>query len=204
MRAVLAAILLLQNMPQHRAKTYASAIVQESKRYRFDPLLVVSVVYHESRFNPRACTTGSHGLMQVQLKPRSCAKTRALARAQGLFKPSINIKRGMKLMSWWRGWCQKHHAGHDHHWLLHYNQGFGKCPKTNKRCKLRERIPITTGRVGGYAKRVLALYERIKKGVRKKRTDGKGITLLAQPAMRRLLATLQIPGLQGLRQERVR
>ena len=196
MRAVLAAILLLQGMPQHRARTYASAIVQESKRYNIDPLLVVSVVYHESRFNQTACTTGSHGLMQVQLKPRSCEKTRATARAQGLYRPRTNIRRGMKLMVWWRNWCRKHHAGHNHHWLLHYNQGFGKCPG-RKRCKLAERIPLTTGRVGGYAARVLALYERIRKKVSPKR-DGKGITLLAEPEVRRVLSAMSISGLQGL------
>lgn len=196
MRAVLAAILLLQGMPQHRAKTYASAIMQESKRYRFDPLLVVSVVYHESRFNQTACTTGSHGLMQVQLKPRSCEKTRATARAQGLYQPKINIRRGLKLMAWWRNWCLKHHKGHKHHWLLHYNQGFGKCPVGMKRCKLAERIPVTTGRVGGYADRVLALYNRIRKKV--KRPDGKGVTLLAEPAVRRVLAAMPLSRLQGL------
>lgn len=196
MRAVLAAILLLQPMPQHRAKTYASAIVQESRKHNLDPLLVVSVVYHESRFNRTACTTGSHGLMQVQLRPRSCEKTRATARAQGLYQPKINIRRGLKLMAWWRDWCVKHHRGQPHHWLLHYNQGFGKCPG-RKRCKLPERIPITTGRVGGYADRVLALYNRIRKRVRLK-ANGKGISLLAEPAVRRMLAAVPLSGLQGL------
>jgi len=204
MRAVLAAILLLhQGVPQHKAKTYAAIIVQESKRYSFDPLLVVSVVYHESRFNETACTTGSHGLMQLQLRPRSCEKTRAMARAQGLYQPEINIRKGLKLMWWWRRWCNLHHAGHDHHWLLHYNQGFGRCPDNKKRCKYAERIPRTTGRAGGYAQRVLTLYERIKGKVRGTGTDGRPISL-ENASLRGLLAAMPISRLQGLRQERVR
>lgn len=67
-------------------------------------------------------------------------------------------------MIWWKSWCLKHHShlpkSLAHHWLLHYNQGFGICLR--KGCKKSERIPIIRGRIGGYARRVLGHYERLK------------------------------------------
>jgi len=147
------------------APVYASVILKESRKHGFDPLLTSAIMYRESRFKNGKCYRGSHGLLQVQLKvngSRTCKGTMAAARAQKLYDARVNIHRALTLASFWRRWCLKNHKGH-HHWLLHFNQGFGRCPKGKRRCKKSERIPILTGKIGGYARRVLKVYEQLKK-----------------------------------------
>ena len=141
---------------------HMSIVRVESEKSGFDPLLVAAVIYHESKFSSRACFRGAHGLMQIQLKvggKRTCAATKALAMKRRLYDPRTNIREGLRLMGWWRGWWKKHHSNADYHWLLFYNQGFGRCPPGKKRCPVRERNPVTTGRRGGYADRVLEIYD---------------------------------------------
>jgi hypothetical protein len=159
LKVIIAAILSLHTgLPKSTVKTYASQIYTSSGKYGIDPLLVVAVIYGESRFRRSSCFHGSHGLMQVQLRPRSCSSTRDRALTQGLYDSGVNIKRGVKLLWLWKRWCLRHHTGH--HWLLHYNQGFGRCP--HRGCSRTERVPVITGKVGGYADRVLSVYRRIK------------------------------------------
>ena len=85
------------------------------------------------------------------------------AAAQGLYDPRTNIRRGLKLMKWWKGWWMRYHRHDGYHWLLHYNQGWGRCPVGRRRCKRSERIPVRTGHIGGYADRVLKIYEELKR-----------------------------------------
>lgn len=143
------------------SQVYASEILSSSKRYDLDPLLVAAVIYKESRFNPKCCYKGSHGLMQIQLRPRSCEGSMTAAVQQGLYTPRLNIRRGVKLLAWWKNWWTLHHSHDNYHWLLHYNQGFGKCP--TPRCKRSERIPITTDKIGGYADRILNTYHKLQR-----------------------------------------
>ena len=144
------------------AAQYADQINKYSRRYKFNPLLVSAVIYVESGFARSTCYRGAHGLMQIQLKPRSCSLTKAEAVRQGLYNPSVNIERGVQLMSWWRGWWRRHHQHKGYHWLLFYNQGFGKCPPGKTRCALKDRNPVTVGRAGGYAERVLEIYRGLR------------------------------------------
>lgn len=157
----LLALVLLRFLPG--SQIYAEAIYQESLKAEIDPLLTAAIIYSESRFNTRACRHGSHGLTQVQLRPRSCARTLAAAKAAGLYEPRLNIRRGLKLVVFWRSWWQKQHAEDGYHWLLHYNQGFGRvCPWPYYRCGRKDLIPVTTGKVGQYAKKVLKVYRRLR------------------------------------------
>lgn len=157
----LLALVLLRFMPG--AELYAEAIYQESLAAEVDPLLTAAIIYSESRFQKQACRTGSHGLMQVQMRPRSCPRTLTAATAEGLYAPRVNIQRGLKLAVFWRDWWRKHHADDGYHWLLHFNQGFGRvCPWPYYRCGLRDRIPVTTGRVGQYATKVLKVYRKLR------------------------------------------
>jgi membrane-bound lytic murein transglycosylase MltF len=135
----------------------------EAKRYDFDPQLIAAVIYKESRNRNQVCRTGSHGLMQIQLRPRSCKKSMDAAVRLGLYDPRTNIRKGVELMAWWRSWWRKHHSEDGYHWLLHYNQGFGRCPKNKLRCKKSEKLPVRTGRIGEYANRVLKIYRKLKK-----------------------------------------
>lgn len=142
---------------------YWDLIEVESRRYNFDPLLVAAVIYVESRFDRTACHKGAHGLMQIQLRPRSCRRSRRKARVQGLYNPRVNIRRGLKLMAWWRDWWKKHPRRRRFHWLLFYNQGYGRCPRSTPRCPARKRIPVTTGRIGSYARKVMRAYRRFQR-----------------------------------------
>jgi hypothetical protein len=138
---------------ESHAVQIAPVIEEMGKRYGQDPYLISAVIRTESRFSRTACHRGAYGYMQIQSKSRKCSL---------LIKRDWkeNIRRGVALMSWWEGYCTKHHKGH--HWLLHYNQGFGKCPKGKRRCKRYERTPITSGKIGGYARRVLRTYRILK------------------------------------------
>jgi hypothetical protein len=153
-------ILLLSILiPEWKARELAPIIGDVSASYRMDPLLVSAVIYKESKFKRGLCFHGAHGLMQIQLKNKSCNV--AAARAGYLYNNKTNIGRGVKMLSFWRKWCKdSNHAGH--HWLLHYNQGFGKCPDGKRTCNARKRIPITTGKIGGYAMRVFRIYNLLK------------------------------------------
>lgn len=153
-------LILVLRLFNVQATEHAPHINEAARRYDFDPLLIAAIIHSESRFKNKTCYRGSHGLMQIQLKGRSCKVTMATALQQKLYDPRANILRGAKIMSWWRGWWRKHHSNDGYHWLLHYNQGFGVCPR--KRCSRRERIPIRTGKVGGYADRVLRVYRKLK------------------------------------------
>ena len=142
---------------------YMKIVHAEAKKYGFDPLLVAAVAYKESRFRNRVCFKGSHGLMQIQLLPRSCKGSMSEAVRLGLYDPRKNIRKGLQIMSLWRRWWRKHRDKDSFHWLQCYNQGFGKCPRGKSCCGRSERIPITTGKVGGYADRVLKIYQQLKK-----------------------------------------
>ena len=141
---------------------YWRVIQVEAEKHRIDPLLVAAVIWHESRFQNTACYRGSHGLMQIQLRPHSCKKSMAEARRKGLYNPVRNIRRGVELMAWWRGWWRKHHRHEGFHWLLFYNQGFGRCPGKKIRCRRSDRRPVLTGRRGWYAAKVLKTYLMLK------------------------------------------
>lgn len=158
----LLALVLLQFYPG--AQFYAKDIYQESTAVGVDPLLTAAIIYSESRFQKHACKNGSHGLMQVQMRPRSCKLTLAAAQAAGLYESRINIRKGLKLAVWWRSWWERHHSADGYHWLLHFNQGFGRvCPWPLYRCDREDLIPVTTGRIGQYAEKVLKVYRKLRK-----------------------------------------
>lgn len=144
---------------------YAEWIAAQSKQHDVDPLLVAAVMWKESRFQNGQCLRGSHGLMQIQLRGRSCAKTMARAHELRLYDPQENIRRGVEAMRYWRGWC--HSQKHDHHWLYHYNQGFGACPASKPQCVARDRRVFTDGRARGYVESILGIFNKLKKIRRK-------------------------------------
>lgn len=142
MELVLAIMLYIS---EDRAFAIAPIIEEESKRAGVDPFLVAAIIQKESTFKIRACFRGAHGLMQIQTRSRSCSR-KARRKAWRWYKPRRNIRRGIRLMKWAKFHCKrKRHRWH--HWLLHYNQGA---------------IVKTRGRIGGYARRVLRIYKRMK------------------------------------------
>lgn len=145
-----------------KAQVYAPVIIEASEKYSLDPYLVAAVAYKESRFTRRACFRGAHGVMQIQLNGFSCKKTRQEAVRKGLYNIRTNIFAGARLMRLWKKLHLKYHPNATYHWLLHYNQGWGKCRK--RRCKPSERQVITTGKIGKYAKKVLSFRSRLVRG----------------------------------------
>jgi hypothetical protein len=95
--------------------------------------------------------------MQIQMSPRSCEKTLAQAKADGLYTPRSNIRRGVQIMAMWRDWVERNEMNHN--WLLNYNQGYGHCQKKGRRCDNKGRVPVDTG----YADRVLLIYKRLRR-----------------------------------------
>lgn len=124
-----------------KANHFAPIIEHHAHKHGIDPFLVAAVIQKESQFVNNCCYRGAHGLMQVQLKSRSCDKQSTLkAKWRNLYTPYYNIKQGVELMAWAKRYCKSA----SHHWLLHYNQG--KKVFDN-----------------GYAKRVLKIYKKLKK-----------------------------------------
>ncbi len=142
MELVLAIMLYVS---EDRAFAIAPIIDEESKRAGVDPFLVAAIIQKESTFKRRACFRGAHGLMQIQTRSRSCSR-KARRKAWRWYHPRRNIRQGIRLMKWAKFHCRrkKHRR---HHWLLHYNQGA---------------IVRTRGEIGGYAKRVLKIYKKMK------------------------------------------
>lgn len=161
-RLVFALTLFMSN---GQARQMSASIDRAATRYGMDKYLVAAVIHTESRFKSNLCYHGAFGYMQIQLPGRSCGKQATLrARWFNLENADTNIDRGVRLMRTWKKWCKKHHSHlkgkKRHHWLLHYNQGFGVCPK--KGCQKEDRIPVTSGHIGGYADRVLRTYYMLK------------------------------------------
>jgi soluble lytic murein transglycosylase len=57
-----------QILPEWRARPYRPLILQTANRYGLDPLLLESLIWRESRFNPhRHGAAGESGLMQIRI-----------------------------------------------------------------------------------------------------------------------------------------
>ena len=128
-----------------------------------DPPLVLAVMRVESRFRHHGfCYRGAYGIMQLQVKGRrECnARSRRAAERGGYLDLATNVRLGVKALGYWRRWCEsRKHRGH--HWLLHYNQGYGRCPKGRERCRAAERR--VDPRLDRYSKKVLFWQERYRR-----------------------------------------
>jgi soluble lytic murein transglycosylase-like protein len=130
------------------ASRYSTLVEKWSARRGLDKLLVAAVIHKETggSWNPRAKSrTNDHGLMQLHVGRHT--RSKFIGKEHLLYNPNRNIKLGTRAMRFWK----RHHKlkcqGNNHHWLLHYNQG---------------RRVSTKGWVGGYAKRVLIIYRKLK------------------------------------------
>lgn len=140
LKLILAAILLVSpHVGKVRATRYARHIAKWSKHYRVDPLLVVSLIQHETGFkNVRGlCKNcrGDWGLMQLHVSKTSHAKY--LGREYLLLDPALNIKLGIRLMSWWRAQHRRMCRRIKNHWWIdHYKFGW-RVPRRHRWVKLR-------------------------------------------------------------------
>ena len=106
-----------------QAKLITRAIFEESKRNHLDPLLLMSMIQHESSFDPHA--RGSHGeIGLVQLKPNTARWIASIKHlryrsSKQLDNPAYNIKVGAAYLSYLRQ--RFNHEGSLY--ITAYNQG---------------------------------------------------------------------------------
>ena len=133
---------------QGLAWSIAEAILQESERHSLDPLLILAVIEVESRFRPKAVSTGgARGLMQIRPFVATAlveaADIEAWTGKESLDDPILNIKLGVFYLSQLKQSFKDLKLA-----LTAYNLG----PAQVKN-RLEERAPIPFS----YAKKVLSL-----------------------------------------------
>jgi soluble lytic murein transglycosylase len=117
------------SLPESYKKDYkkvAQTIIDESLKYGFDPIFVMSVISHESRFKPT--TIGSFGeIGLMQLRPQTAkwiSKKLNLdysGKKKDLKNPETNIRLGTAYLSYLRG----HFDSQARLYLAAYNMGQG-------------------------------------------------------------------------------
>lgn len=133
----------------------AKTVMDESKRYTIDPLLVLAVIGVESDFNHTAMSVkGAKGLMQLRpLAAKDSAEERRsswgdkrIPNTPPLYDPVLNIKLGISYLD-----SMKRSFGDTKLALAAYNHG----PTWIKsRIAEEQRVPL------GYATRVLSTHQR--------------------------------------------
>ncbi len=116
--------LKIKGLDDELSYKYAVLIAKNSSQYELDPLDVVSVIYHESGFNPTAVsTTADYGLMGINwyYVGRHRVKER-----EDLFNAEKNIRIGVEMLNFWRELSRKNGRNGEFipSFFNHYNQGF--------------------------------------------------------------------------------
>jgi len=106
---------------------YADTVVEMSEEYRVQPELIVALVYHESRWNPRAKSKVACGLTQVIPK---WTKNPRLTCKQLCDDPKLSLRTGIKKLSALL-YSKRYAGGNINIALCAYNAGFSNC-KSNR------------------------------------------------------------------------
>ena len=125
-------------------------VIKYSEAYNVDPVLMVSLIHHESRWNPRAVSqSNACGLTQVLPKYSSGYRNRFGKKltCEDLKHPTTSIERGTKVLSFW---IHRYSKGNIKIALCGYNKGF-RCKGPN---------PHPTGM--RYANMVMSTAEKIR------------------------------------------
>lgn len=141
-------------LDQHQEKKLASFIHQESRRYGFDPELIVAVISTESSFyNWAISPKGAVGLMQIiPTTGKQVAEMNDIVwhGKDPLFDPFLNIRLGVHYL-----WMLYLKFGDLHLALTAYNHGPGKVVRW---LRVGEAIPTK------YSEKVLSYYEQFLNG----------------------------------------
>lgn len=125
---------LLPKKYKSQSHRIAQAIIDQSLKYKFDPLLVLAMVQTESSFNPKMIGgVGEIGLMQIRPETAEWLAKKQKFRFKGadsLFDPVVNIQVGCAYIDYLREKFDSH-AGL---YLAAYNMG-----PTNVRNLLEEK-----------------------------------------------------------------
>jgi len=113
------------------------AIIQESQKHNLDPVLIASLIYVESKYNPM--TVGAHGeIGLMQIKPSTAkwlAKKYKLKYTKNdLFVPEKNVKFGVLYLSYLRSRL----IDHPQKFITAYNMGESRGKKFTTSIYLRK------------------------------------------------------------------
>lgn len=113
----------LPSKHRHRYQEVAQAIIDESLRYEFDPILLLSVIQGESSFNPDMLGgVGEIGLMQIRPETGKWISQKSNMKWKGkksLFDPVTNIRIGAAYLNFLRD----RFDSHARLYLAAYNMG---------------------------------------------------------------------------------
>jgi hypothetical protein len=145
--SILSVILWLAGsyLQPHEARILARAVESASIRFNIETPRILSLIYYESRFNPR-CRSRTHdaGIMQVHVSRNQLAQY--LGRENELLPIRRNVLHGVAILSMWRDYHRRV-CRSDHAWYLHYK--YGKRIPRGKEAKSVE-------------KKIEELYQRIR------------------------------------------
>jgi hypothetical protein len=154
---------MFEMLPQRwrpKSASIARAVIETSNQYRLDPLFLMALIQHESRFNPEA--VGGHGeigLMQIKpstakwllgYAPNDPAAPSDIEMVQMLNEPETNIAIGASYLALLRNRFEKN----SDHYIAAYNMGSarvrthvkgGVTPRIYKDRILKEYAQLTTG-----------------------------------------------------------
>ena len=143
-------------------------IVRTSVEHRIRPEVLVSLIHHESRFNPGVVSQANAcGLTQVIPKYTGSKKTGVKKLScQDLKDPEVSIIAGTKTLNYW---VYKYGKGSEKIGLCGYNAGFRCRPIKDKDGK---KSLLRAGKRGMvYSRNVLKLADKLKRAVAKIRSD---------------------------------
>ena len=101
------------------AQRFALALQEQAEVYDFDPLIGVSMIFHESSFNPRAVSANGEDWGLAQIRARhigDCRKSRnpirrptpeCQAQKERLLEPEENIRVMAELIAYHRNVCRQ-------------------------------------------------------------------------------------------------
>ena len=138
----------LKHATPEAAQKVATAVIESSEKYQFDPVFLLAVIRNESRFNPRAIgSVGEIGLMQIRptTAKELCKKHHIFYRGkQTLLDPAANVRIGSAYLAKLRG----QFSSHSRLYLSAYNMG----SKNVRRALAKKTLPKD------YAFRVVGFY----------------------------------------------
>lgn len=172
---IVAGILHFQpSMSESRVRSYAELVQKQSVKRSIDPITVVAIIGHESRWLSSAEDTsdavglGQHRLSNYPECQQEPGGDACAARRRRLLDPYENILATTAAVTTWRRFCRKH-TGRAlfHHWLAGYQGLGGKkghwCGQDFVRGRWRDRpLGTPTRAVMRLRSRLIALYAQPK------------------------------------------
>ncbi len=134
-----------------KSRGITKVILQQSKKYQFDPIFLVAIIENESNFNPEAIgTSGEIGLMQIRPETAEWIAEKlhiSWKGAESLFEPETNIRLGSAYLAFLRDTFNSK----SQLYLAAYNMGTANVHKLMS----RQTIPHT------YSQRVFQKYRKL-------------------------------------------